>query len=240
MASDILVIAGTDSSGGAGLTRDTATAADLGVGVRPVVTAVTVQTNLSLSAVHPVPTCIIAAQIKAACKHPVPAAIKIGMIGTAEAAEAIALELPENLPIVLDPVLKSSSGGHLMPLAAITPILARHDVLLTPNLDECTALTGEAPFERSGDLTAQAQILCARGASAVLVKGGHGSGQKCIDQLFHPDGSQISFSAPRLPVSKRGTGCTLATAIACHLAQGLPLTEACSTAKSYLTEWLLR
>ncbi|WP_281955284.1 bifunctional hydroxymethylpyrimidine kinase/phosphomethylpyrimidine kinase [Pseudophaeobacter arcticus] len=240
--SRILVVAGTDSSGGAGLSRDIAMAQSLGCSVSPVVTAVTVQTNKALIATQPIPPQIIAGQVAAAFDPAgqIPRAIKIGMIGAPDAAQSLAQALPFGVPIVLDPVLKSSSGGALMSLETLTPLLPRV-TLLTPNLEESALLAGtshpsQEPPELA-ELAARAQIILATGVAAVLIKGGHGQGARSIDHLFTADSHQM-FSAPRLPVSKRGTGCSLATALACALAQGAPVAEACAKAKTQMTLWL--
>ncbi|MEP2715046.1 hydroxymethylpyrimidine/phosphomethylpyrimidine kinase, partial [Pseudophaeobacter sp.] len=234
--SRILVIAGTDSSGGAGLSRDIAMAASMGCSVSPVVTAVTVQTNAALIASHPVPPEIIGAQVRAAFAPggESPRAVKIGMIGTPEAARQLVQALPQGIPIVLDPVLKSSSGGELMTAETLRLLLERV-TLLTPNLQESARLSAAfAPPDMNAALTQpstaeptqdpetlhwQADQLRATGVQAVLIKGGHGRGTDSTDHLYASAGHS-SFAAPRLPVEKRGTGCSLATAIACALAQG--------------------
>lgn len=240
--SRILVIAGTDSSGGAGLSRDIAMATSLKCTVAPVVTAVTVQTNQALRAIHPVPPEVISSQITAAFDPggQIPRAIKIGMIGTAEAAACLADSLPAGVPIVLDPVLKSSSGGELMSAHSLAPLLSRV-TLLTPNLEECARLSDSAPaLGVTPDLDGmrhQADQILARGVAAVLIKGGHAQGAQSTDHLFTAQ-THHAFSAPRLPHGKRGTGCSLATALACALAQGASLTEACHSAKASLQTWL--
>ncbi|MDC0657359.1 hydroxymethylpyrimidine/phosphomethylpyrimidine kinase [Leisingera sp. SS27] len=231
----ILAIGGTDSSGGAGLTRDTAMAAELGVTVRPVVTAVTVQTDEAVLGIHPCPPEGVADQLSAAlATAPAPGAVKIGMLGSAAAAEAVEAALPAGLPIVLDPVLKASSGGSLMDAGGFGALLHRA-ALITPNLAELEVLAG---FD--GPLETQATALLGQGVQAVLVKGGHGTGTESTDVLFTPQGAVRGYSAQRLPASKRGTGCSLATAIACLLAQGADLDGACGQAKRAVHRWLRR
>lgn len=236
--SRILVIAGTDSSGGAGLSRDVAMATTLGCAVAPVVTAVTVQTNAAVIAIQPIDPDLVAAQIRAAfdSKDTAPKAVKIGMLGTPEIAQAVARSLPLSLPVVLDPVLKSTSGGQLMPVAALAPLL-RHVTLLTPNLAESALLSDSAETQDRQQLQVQARRLLALGPKAVLIKGGHGDGPCATDHLFHATGHQ-ALSCPRLARGKRGTGCSLATAVACRLALGDELTTACHTAKNALFRWL--
>lgn len=231
----ILAIGGTDSSGGAGLTRDTVMAAELGATLRPVVTAVTVQTDESVLGVHPCPPEDVADQVRAAlATAPAPRAVKIGMLGSAAVAEAVAATLPAGLPVVLDPVLKATSGGTLMDADGFGALL-RRAVLVTPNLAELEVLSSAG-----GPVEAQAASLLTHGVQAVLVKGGHGTGTRSTDLLFTADGAVTPFSAPRLAVSKRGTGCSLATAIACQLAKGASLTEACRHGKDAVHRWLRR
>jgi len=236
----ILVIAGTDSSGGAGLSRDMAIATQLGCHVAPVVTAVTVQTNKALISVSAVPVDIIEAQICAARQDAPLAAIKIGMIGSAAAAHAIARCLPSDVPVVLDPVLKSTSGGSLGSRQTLAPLLGRV-TLLTPNLSESATLSGQPASEDPAALQRQAHALMGdtvgTGPEAVLIKGGHGTGADSQDHLFSHHGHEV-FSAPRFARGKRGTGCTLATAIACNLAKGMNISLACATSKGILTDWL--
>ncbi|MDE4176146.1 hydroxymethylpyrimidine/phosphomethylpyrimidine kinase [Phaeobacter sp. PT47_59] len=236
----ILVIAGTDSSGGAGLTRDTATAAELGCRVAPVVTAVTAQTSATLRCALPLPTPIIVEQMRASLDEAPVDAVKIGMLGTAEAALAIAAHLPPRVPVVLDPVLKSSSGGDLGHRQSLAPLWGRVS-LLTPNLTESAALAQQPVSEDPDDLQRQAISLLGNasqpGPAAVLIKGGHGSRQECLDYLFRP-GTVDVLRAPRQRQGARGTGCSLATAIACFLARGLPLATACEEGKHWLTQWL--
>ncbi|UWQ31622.1 bifunctional hydroxymethylpyrimidine kinase/phosphomethylpyrimidine kinase [Leisingera sp. M527] len=231
----ILAIGGTDSSGGAGLTRDTAMAAEFGVTVRPVVTAVTVQTDAAVLAIHPSTPQAVADQAQAALAAlPAPAAAKIGMLGSAAAASAVDAALPQEMPIVLDPVLKASSGGRLMAADGFGALLQRA-ALVTPNLAELEVLSGS-----TGSIEAQAAQLLAQGVRAVLVKGGHGTGADSIDVLFTAGGAATPFAAARLPGSKRGTGCSLATAIACCLARGETLPEACRLGKAAVRRWLGR
>lgn len=236
----ILVIAGTDSSGGAGLTRDTAMATQLGCRVAPVVTAVTAQTSCALTCVSAVPAEVIKAQICAALQDAPVAAVKIGMIGSDDAARTIARCLPSDVPVVLDPVLKTTSGGTLASGQSLAPLLDRV-TLLTPNLSESAILSGHPVSDDPDALQRQADALLApcasRGPAAVLIKGGHGTGTQSRDHLFTQSSHEV-FSAPRLAREMRGTGCTLATAIACNLARGLTVSLACAEAKRAITDVL--
>jgi hydroxymethylpyrimidine/phosphomethylpyrimidine kinase len=235
----LLVIAGTDSSGGAGLTRDVSVAAALGVTVAPVVTAVTAQTQKGLVAAGLMPPDLVHSQTTAALETARPEAIKIGMLGSSEIAEIVAATLAEQgLPIVLDPVLKATSGGTLLE-GGLPKALLSISTLITPNLPESAALTGLPEAADLTQITQQARTLQALGARAVLVKGGHATGQNAIDHLFDGD-THHAMSAPRLEVQKRGTGCALATAIACHLALGRDLKTACDLGKRHVHDWLAR
>lgn len=233
----ILVIGGTDSSGGAGLTRDVAVASSLGVEVRPVVTMVTAQTNRALRVAQVMPKALVHDQIAAAYGDTPPLAVKIGALGSAAIAEAVAAALaPHSLPVVVDPVLASTSGGVLMadPLPAA---LFQQVLLLTPNLPEAAALTGQSVALDFPAIAAQARLLQNMGAGAVLMKGGHAAGDEAIDHLFHA-GGRLALTGPRHGRDRRGTGCALATAITCHIALGRPLPEACRLAKAFVGNWI--
>lgn len=233
----ILIIAGTDSSGGAGLTRDVAVATVLGCAVTPVVTAVTAQTDAAIHDIHPIPSDVVRSQIETAFEQGPPDAIKIGMLGASDIAATLASALRDiDVPVVLDPVLKATSGGVLARKTQIEPLLAR-STLVTPNLPEAAALTHSPCATGDRDIVAQAENLRAWGATAVLVKGGHGEGVECVDHLFEPSG-HFKLTSQRLPVTRRGTGCSLSTAIACHLALGQDLPEACRRAKAYVHRWI--
>jgi len=236
----VLVIAGTDSSGGAGLVRDVGTLQDLQVSVRCAVTAVTAQTNTAVVAAHVVPAGIVRAQIAAAFATGAVAAVKVGMLADAAtvAAVAEALAAHASVPLVLDPVLVSSSGGALLDAAgrrALRELLLPRAALLTPNIPEAAALLQDEAAGDEGQMLRQAQQLLALGARAVLLKGGHAAGAECADVLVTHATAAARFAAPRLPGSLRGSGCALASAIAAYLARGLALAAACAEAKRYVS-----
>ncbi|MCQ8781199.1 bifunctional hydroxymethylpyrimidine kinase/phosphomethylpyrimidine kinase [Mangrovibrevibacter kandeliae] len=251
----VLAIGGSDSSGGAGIAADIRAAHDLGADLRLALTAVTVQSERSVRSVLPVPPDILAEQVATALLDKHVGAVKIGMLGTAEAVAAVADALAGTLvPVVLDPVLAATSGGRLLDADGLALLLLRllpRATLLTPNLPELAILGAALGFDVSaaGQEDIAAGLLSA-GAGAVLVKGGHAEGAVARDRLFRPsDGAEraavhhavacAAFEAPRLAVSMRGTGCTLATAIAVELARGAGLPDACRTAKAYLEERLV-
>ncbi|MEO5324727.1 hydroxymethylpyrimidine/phosphomethylpyrimidine kinase [Mesorhizobium sp. CC13] len=172
------------------------------------------------------------------------AAVKIGMLGTAAAIDAVAAVLASSLPVpvVLDPVLASTSGRSLLDTDAIGALkrklmpLCR---LVTPNLPELALLSGQPVAPSQREIIRQAEMLLATGVQAVLVKGGHAEGDLSTDLLVTSDGTQHTFEAPRLPGTMRGTGCMLASAVAAKLALGAPLEAAVRRAKDYVFAKLL-
>ena len=239
----VLVIAGSDSSGGAGLVRDLRVLADLEAQALCAITAVTAQTHGEVVGVHHVPPDIMRAQIRTALDSTSLGAIKIGMLGTAATVRAVADALPRNgsIPIVLDPVLLSSSGGVLLDEAGRAEMLARLVPLaavLTPNIPEAASLC-HAPQAASREaLVAQARTLLSAGARAVLLKGGHGGGPQAVDLLLSSDGPPTWLTSPRIERQCRGTGCALASAIAAGLAGGASVEAACRAAKQYVLSML--
>ena len=181
------------------------------------------------------PANIVVAQLNAVLADEPPDAVKIGMLGNARIVMAVASALKgRDIPVVLDPVLASTSGTTLLTrdgVAAMIEHLFPLCTLATPNLSESAALTGV------GDLVRQARKLRGYGAKAVLIKGGHGQGRLSTDTLFDADGT-LPLYAPRLAASRRGTGCTLSTAIACFLASGHDPRQACDAAKRFTHGWI--
>ncbi|HEX8755481.1 MAG TPA: bifunctional hydroxymethylpyrimidine kinase/phosphomethylpyrimidine kinase [Steroidobacteraceae bacterium] len=239
----VLVIAGSDCSGGAGIARDLTVLSDLGCTPLCAITAVTAQTHGRVVSVHHVPPEVVRSQIRAALESAPVGAIKIGMLGTAATVSAVADSLPAggNIPIVLDPVLLSSSGGVLLDEAGRAQMRARlfpQTALLTPNLPEAASLCGTAPAADREACVAQARSLLAMGVGAVLLKGGHAEGPEAVDLLLTADDSPQWLVSPRLAARRRGTGCALASAIAAGLAGGLSLEGACRAAKRYVLAML--
>jgi len=235
----VLVIAGSDSSGGAGIVRDLNVLADLGIDALCAITAVTAQTHDHVVSVHHVPPEIVRTQIRAALESSVIGAIKIGMLGTGATVSAVAdcLARGTQAPIVLDPVLLSSSGGVLLDEAGQAEMRARLFPLatvLTPNIPEAASLCGTAPAASREALLEQARALAAMGARSVLLKGGHGAGAEAVDLLISMQGAPQWLSSPRLEARCRGTGCALASAIAAALAGGQSVEEACRSGKRYV------
>jgi hydroxymethylpyrimidine/phosphomethylpyrimidine kinase len=239
----VLVIAGSDSSGGAGLTRDVRVLADFDIDVLCVITAVTAQSNSQVCAVHPVPPEVIRAQINAAIDTRPVGAIKIGMLGARMTVEAVAESLPSGtvVPIVLDPVLVASSGGVLLDTqgrAAMRERLFPRATIVTPNVPEAALLLGEEPATGERALIAQARRLLALGPQAVLLKGGHSGDEQAVDLLISGSHVVQRIVSDRVRAIRRGTGCALASAITAGLVSGTPLLEACQRAKQYVVEML--
>jgi hydroxymethylpyrimidine/phosphomethylpyrimidine kinase len=310
----VLVIAATDSSGGAGLSRDLRVLTDFSVDALCVVTAVTAQSDKRVLAVHHVPPDVIRAQLTAALESRKTGAVKIGMLGTRATVDAVAQSLgaalgamvaeagvpaiasavssdgapgeadaiPARLsrllshtlashaaiPVVLDPVLVSSSGGVLLDArgrAALLEKLIPQATLVTPNVPEIAALLGEPVATNEVEWVNQARRLLEFGCQAVLLKGGHATGEEAVDLLVmraqtpqherrqpearhgevgksgNPVGHIVveKITSKRVPGTSRGTGCALASAIAAGLTCGHSLAEACKRAKRYVLEAML-
>lgn len=239
MTTVALTIAGSDSSGGAGVEADLKTFSALGVYGTCVITALTAQNTRGVFGIHEVPGDFIAAQINAVFSDLDIGAVKLGMLAHAQAIDVVAAALDRYRPrnVVLDPVMVASSGERLLRENALGRLreLIRRVRVLTPNLPEAAALL-EAPLARDeNEMRGQAEKLLARGVGAVLIKGGHGVGPESVDILVSAEGS-LRLSAPRSPTrNTHGTGCTLAAAIAAGLAKGLGLEEAVKKAKDYVT-----
>lgn len=241
----VLIVAGTDSSGGAGLSRDVETIAALGLRSCVAVTAVTVQTHVAVNHIEPMPSGLVAAQIRAALSANQVAAIKIGMLGSADIIGAVAAELRRyrQVPVVLDPVLASSSGRALIEPAAIETLkfeLMPLCAIATPNLIELDILAGEETAVDETRAERQARRLLETGCAAILVKGGHAAGAFSTDMLARNGQELARFTAPRLDKKMRGTGCMLASAIAARLALGQPLEDSVRAAKRHVFEQISR
>lgn len=235
----VLVIAGSDSSGGAGLGRDLVTLAAHGVEAKIAMTAVTAQTDEAVLAIHHVPPDIVRDQIRSALGHHKVDAIKIGMLGCRATVEAVAgcLEMAVDIPIVLDPVLASSSGGDLLDVpgrAAMYEHLFPYVTLLTPNIPEAAMIAGAPEGRTLEEIERQAQAIMRLGPKSVLVKGGHGGSNRSVDLLVRACEPPSRFETARVAVSMRGTGCILSTKIAACLASGATIPGACAIAKNYM------
>ena len=232
----ILIIAGSDSGGSAGIQADIKTVTMLGGHAMTAVTAITAQNTLGVTSVHPVPAEMILAQIDAVVGDIGVDAVKIGMIGSAFAAKQVAVRLQElkaldpDLPIVFDPVMVASSGAALADEATIAAFGRLMDVatIATPNLPELKQLTSEE------DPVAAALHLVGKHGCAVLIKGGHEEGDALADALIEED-NMTSWQGQRIDTdSTHGTGCTLASAIATFMGEGATLTDAVARAREFV------
>jgi len=235
-----VTIAGSDSSGGAGIQADLKTFSALGVYGASVVAALTAQNTRGVAAVHEVPPAFVSAQMDAVFSDLAVGAVKIGMLGNAAVIATVVagLERHQQTNVVLDPVMVATSGRRLLAPDAIealrTQLLPRA-LVITPNLPEAAALL-DAPEARTEDeMLHQADRLIALGANAVLMKGGHAGGAESTDLLVTAIAS-IRVIGERIETrNTHGTGCTLSAAIAAFLARGRGLTEAVRDAKEYIT-----
>lgn len=233
-----LTIAGSDSGGGAGIQADLKTFSAVGVYGASVITALTAQNTRTVSRIEAASPAMIAAQMAAVFDDLDVRAIKLGMLGGAGAIATVAEGLSgRGLPVVLDPVMVAKSGDRLLPPEALTALRALvlpMATVLTPNLPEAADLLGCAPASTESEMAQQGQALRALGPQAVLMKGGHGTGETCVDLLITADGI-VRLTAPRLATrNTHGTGCTLSAAIAAGLAQGKELPDAVTRAHRYL------
>ena len=239
----VLIIAGSDSGGGAGVQADIKAVTAMGGYAATAITAITVQNTLGVHGVHPLPLDLIEAQARAVLDDIGADAIKTGMLGSTAVVERVAAILDScAAPAVVDPVMIAKGGQALLPdeaVAAVKALMIPSAALLTPNAPEAEALTGLTVTDLDGQRRA-GEALLRMGARAVLMKGGHVSGQMVIDLLVTPTGETL-LEGPRVETRHtHGTGCTLASACAAGLAKGLPLEAAVAEAWAYVAEAIRR
>jgi hydroxymethylpyrimidine/phosphomethylpyrimidine kinase len=238
----VLIIAGSDSGGGAGIQADIKTVSALGGYAMTAITAVTVQNTLGVTGVHAVPTDIVRAQIDAVMGDLGADAWKLGMLGSAahvrtvlEAWDAVS----GGVPVVLDPVMIAKGGASLLAEDAVAVIrdqLVPIAAMVTPNAPEAEALTGVEVRDLDGQINAAEILVEQLGAYSALVKGGHVEGDVIRDVLLTREGYRV-FESPRIDTkATHGTGCTLASAIAAHMSQGVAIEAAVEKARAYLME----
>jgi hydroxymethylpyrimidine/phosphomethylpyrimidine kinase len=235
-----LTIAGSDSSGGAGIQADLKTFAALGVYGASAITALTAQNTTGVRGVHPVPADVVTAQIDAVFEDLAVGAVKIGMVGARAAIDAVAAALRRWAPehVVLDPVMVASSGDRLLPADAVEALrrtLIPRASILTPNLPEAAALLDEPVASSQVEIEGQGRRLLALGCPAVLIKGGHGRGAASIDYLVRDSGIESLAAARVATENTHGTGCSLSSAIAAGLAKGETLEQAVRSAKAFVS-----
>jgi hydroxymethylpyrimidine/phosphomethylpyrimidine kinase len=236
-----VTIAGSDSSGGAGIQADLKTFSALNVYGASIVTALTAQNTRGVAAIHDVPPEFITAQIDAVFSDLAVNAVKIGMLSRPEAILAVAagLDRYRQTLVVLDPVMVATSGDRLLAPDAVAVLkrdLFPRALVITPNLAEAAALLGAPLAQSETEMRAQAQQLLTLGTNAVLIKGGHASGPLSVDLLVTRD-AVARLIGPRVETKNtHGSGCTLSAAIAAGLAKGQRLAEAAADAKNYVSE----
>jgi hydroxymethylpyrimidine/phosphomethylpyrimidine kinase len=239
-----VTIAGSDSGGGAGIQADLKTFSALGVYGASVIAALTAQNTRGVTGIHDVPAAFVTAQIDAVFSDLGVDAVKIGMVSRAPVIAAIADGLArwKQNKIVLDPVMMATSGDRLLSPDAVDALkrkLLPMALVITPNLPEAAALL-EAPTARSeGEMREQGERLLKLGPQAVLIKGGHDTGAESVDLLVEPTAVTRLAADRILTQNTHGTGCTLSSAIAAGLANGLALAEAVRAAKAYVTDALV-
>ncbi len=235
-----LTIAGSDSSGGAGIQADLKSFAACGAYGASVITALTAQNTQGVRAVHDVPAAFITAQLAAVFDDLDVRAVKIGMVSRRDVIAVIAAALDRYRPahVVLDPVMVATSGDRLLAddaIDALRTLLIPRASIITPNLPEAAALLEEPVAASEAEATAQGERLLRLGSPAVLVKGGHGSGAESVDILLC-EAEHRRFAAPRVATNNtHGTGCSLSAAIAAYLAAGRSVDAAVHEAKAYVS-----
>jgi hydroxymethylpyrimidine/phosphomethylpyrimidine kinase len=240
MISVALTIAGSDSSGGAGIQADLKTFSALGVYGASVITALTAQNTLGVTAIHDVPPDFIAAEMDAVYSDLAVAATKIGMLSQSGAIEAVAAGLDRHKArnVVLDPVMVAESGAKLLAdeaIATLKRLLFPRALIVTPNLHEAAALLDAPVATSEGEMREQAERIRALGAKAVLIKGGHADHPEAVDLFVDESGARRLVAKRYETMNTHGTGCTLSSAIAAFLARGVPLDAAVTLAKNYIT-----
>ena len=239
----VLIIAGSDSGGGAGVQADIKAVTMMGGFAATAITALTIQNTLGVHGVHPVPLDVIAAQADAVLDDIGTDAVKTGMLGSVEVVRCVAEILDRaGAPAVVDPVMIAKGGSPLLAedaVSAVRDLMIPRAALLTPNAPEAEALTGIAVADLEGQRRA-GEALMKLGAGAVLMKGGHVAGETVVDLLMTPQGETL-LEGPRIKTRHtHGTGCTLASACAAGIAKGLPLEQAVAEAWAYVAEAIRR
>lgn len=235
----VLSIAGSDSGGGAGIQADLKTFSALGCFGMTAITALTAQNTTGVRAIHGVPPDMLGQQIDAVLEDIGTDAVKIGMLHSPDIVHAVAAAIDRHAlqKVVLDPVMVATSGAVLIDnpaIAALVHELFKRVDLVTPNLDEAALLVGR-PLDSEAAMEVAAQELLGQGARAVLLKGGHLPGDTVSDLLISQNGLKHWMRAPRIhSANTHGTGCTLSSAIAAHLALGHSLQEAVEAARAYV------
>ncbi|MDD5478763.1 bifunctional hydroxymethylpyrimidine kinase/phosphomethylpyrimidine kinase [Rhodoferax sp.] len=235
----VLTIAGSDSGGGAGIQADIKTFSALGCFGMTAITAITAQNTCGVRRIHAVPPEMLRDQIDAVLEDIGADAVKVGMLHSPDIVRTVALAIDRHQlqRVVFDPVMVATSGAKLMDDGAVAVLVAElfpRALLITPNLDEAALLVGRALHTPQDMAQAGAELL-ARGARAVLLKGGHLAGNTVADVLLQPHAAPLWLQAPRIHTANtHGTGCTLSSAIAAYLALGADLPQAVQSAHQFV------
>ncbi len=234
----VLIIAGSDSGGGAGIQADIKTVTCLGGYAMTAITALTAQNTQGVFGVHPVPEAFIAQQIELCLSDIGADTIKTGMLHSAAVIDTVLAQLPADIPLIVDPVMVAKGGAPLLEAEALEAMKQRlipRATLITPNLPEAELLLGRAIVETPEDMVAAVNELLLMGCEAVLLKGGHASGDLLTDVFRSRSQPAILLQTKRIHTEHtHGTGCTFASAIATGLAQGLELEVAVHRAHAYV------
>lgn len=232
-----LTIAGSDPSGGAGIQVDLKTFAEVGVWGMAVITALTAQNAFRVSDVWSVESNAVCEQISILMEDVIPGAVKTGMLSTAEIIQTIVQTLPEHIPLVVDPVMISTSGHRLLDESAIKnmkEVLLPRATLVTPNIPEAEVLAGMKITDDVSMIEAGVMIR-ELGPETVVIKGGHGTGDESVDLLIDSTGV-IKLSSPRMPYQVHGSGCCYSAAVTGYMAQGYGVTQSCRFGKEIVTK----
>ena len=234
-----LTVAGSDSSGGAGIQADLKTFSAFGVYGASVITALTAQNTRGVQGIHAVPAGFVAAQLDSVLSDLDVAAVKTGMLADAQIVEAVAhaMRAAPGMPLIVDPVMVATSGDVLLApeaVAALKRDLIPLATLITPNLKEAAILLGTSEAEGEAEMLDQSRALLGLGCRAVLLKGGHAQGEAAVDLLADATGTERLALARLDTPHTHGTGCTLSAAVAALLARGATLAEAVRRAKAYV------
>ncbi len=236
----VLIVAGSDSGGGAGIQADIKAVTALGGYASTAITALTAQNTLGVQGIHDIAPTFIAEQMEVVLDDIGADCLKTGMLRTADVIEAVCAVIEDkaaDVPVVIDPVMVAKGGAALLDASAIAAVIENlipRARIVTPNVPEAAALVG-SDIVTTNDLVNAADRLLALGARAVLVKGGHLAGDVVVDVLAEAEGEKQVFEAPRIDtLHTHGTGCTLASAIAAGIGQGMELLDAVARARDYV------
>jgi hydroxymethylpyrimidine/phosphomethylpyrimidine kinase len=229
-------IAGSDPGGGAGIQADLGVFAALGVHGLSVVTAVTAQNTKAVTGIHVVPPSMVSLELATLCDEFPVRAMKTGMLGDSDTIRVLAREIPAGIPLVIDPVMVSTSRHTLLPADALDVLVSEllpRATVVTPNASEAEVLSGIAPIRNRADALRAGRKILEAGPEYVLVKGGHLRGKSATDILMGAEG-EWCISTPRYPYAIHGAGCCFSAALCAFMAQGYPVVDSFAKAKEFM------